>query len=357
MHIGIGRGNEADIAASGFRRTDALELAGLEHAQQFRLLIERDVGDFIHEQRAAVGQLEPARAIGLRVGERALHMTEQFAFENALGQAAHIDDDERFARANRNGVQRAGDDAFARAVFTGDEHVGIRRTDAIDQFEDGPHGGRFGDERLAFAADAKQFVFRFEPLAFAQCFAEFDLVADDGGEPGVVPGLLDEVARAAAHCLDSQLDVGPGRHDHHGQRAVERLNAREQIEALLARSRVTGVIEVHQHDVEFVLLQCGEDFGRRTHRCCPVTFSFQQKTERLQHIGLVIGNQDTGVGLDHGWSMCQRTATPASFSLSGRYQAAARRNRSLIACHSVASGSASTTINWAPASSHRYNSA
>ena len=51
----------------------------------------RDVGDFVQKQRAAVGHLEAADAIHLGVGERALHMAEQLAFENAFGQAAGID--------------------------------------------------------------------------------------------------------------------------------------------------------------------------------------------------------------------------------------------------------------------------
>ena len=44
------------------RAADALELALLEHAQQLRLQLERQLADLVEEERAAVGQLEAARA-------------------------------------------------------------------------------------------------------------------------------------------------------------------------------------------------------------------------------------------------------------------------------------------------------
>ena len=62
--VGIGGGDQADVGAAGARRADALELAGLERAQELRLLAHRDVADLVHEQRAAVGQFEAAGAVG-----------------------------------------------------------------------------------------------------------------------------------------------------------------------------------------------------------------------------------------------------------------------------------------------------
>ncbi len=47
------------------RRAHPLQLAGLEHAQQLGLLRERHVADLVEEERAAVGQLEAADAVGL----------------------------------------------------------------------------------------------------------------------------------------------------------------------------------------------------------------------------------------------------------------------------------------------------
>ena len=77
------------------RRAYALQFAGLKHAQQLGLLAQRDVGDFVEKERAAVGQFEAADAVGARVGECAFDVAEYFAFEGSLGQAAGVDGYER----------------------------------------------------------------------------------------------------------------------------------------------------------------------------------------------------------------------------------------------------------------------
>ena len=68
--------------------------------------VSGDVGDLVQEQRAAVGQLEAPDAVGLGVGECALHVAEQLALEDAFGEPAGIDRDEGLAGAARDGVHR-----------------------------------------------------------------------------------------------------------------------------------------------------------------------------------------------------------------------------------------------------------
>ena len=62
-------------------RANALEFARLNHAQQFRLLVHRDVRDLVHEKSAFIGQLETSGPVRLRIGERPFDVTEEFAFE------------------------------------------------------------------------------------------------------------------------------------------------------------------------------------------------------------------------------------------------------------------------------------
>ena len=88
--------------------------------------LERHVRDLVEEQRAAVGELEAAGAIGLRVGERALHVAEQLALEHTVGEAARVDGDERLVRRARRGVDAARDHFFAGAVLAGDQHARVR---------------------------------------------------------------------------------------------------------------------------------------------------------------------------------------------------------------------------------------
>ena len=81
--VAIGRGDEPDVDADRLVAAEALEFLFLQHAQEFRLQLERNVADLVEEQRAAVGQLEAADLLRDRAGERALLVAEQLAFEQA----------------------------------------------------------------------------------------------------------------------------------------------------------------------------------------------------------------------------------------------------------------------------------
>jgi hypothetical protein len=69
---------------------------------------ETDVRDLVEEQRAAVGRLEAADAVGFRIGECAAHVAEHLGLEHAVGDAAHVDlDQRRSARCERRWIRRA----------------------------------------------------------------------------------------------------------------------------------------------------------------------------------------------------------------------------------------------------------
>ncbi len=87
-------GDDAHIALELQRTAHPLEHPLLQHAQQLDLHRQAHVADFIEEQRAAFGQLEPALARGHRTGERALLVTEQFALEQISGNGAAVHGDE-----------------------------------------------------------------------------------------------------------------------------------------------------------------------------------------------------------------------------------------------------------------------
>ena len=82
--------------------------------------------------------------------------------------------------------------------------------------------------------------------ALPQRLPEGDLRAQRRQQARVLPGLLDEVARPAPHRLDGQIDAAPGRHDDDGQRGVDLLDPREQLQPFRPRGRVPGVVQVHQ---------------------------------------------------------------------------------------------------------------
>ena len=58
-------------------------------------MLYREVGDLIQEEGAALGHLESANPVSLRVGERALNMAEHFTFKHTFGEPADVDGDHR----------------------------------------------------------------------------------------------------------------------------------------------------------------------------------------------------------------------------------------------------------------------
>ncbi len=105
--IGVGRGQDPDIDRRCLGTAHPFELAGLQGAQKLGLLIEGDVGDLVEKQGRAVGHLEPSDPFALGVGERALDVAEELAGEDAFGEPADVDGDQRPVGSGRDRVQRA----------------------------------------------------------------------------------------------------------------------------------------------------------------------------------------------------------------------------------------------------------
>ncbi len=95
VQLGVGRREHAHIDAAGLRGAHALQFAGFKHAQKLGLLAQRNVGDFVEEERAAVGEFEAPDAIGARIGKCAFDVAEDLAFEGAFGQSAGVDGNQR----------------------------------------------------------------------------------------------------------------------------------------------------------------------------------------------------------------------------------------------------------------------
>src|SRR5262249_16436132 len=117
----------------------------------------------------------------------------------------------------RDSVKRSGDQPLAGSVLAKDQHVCVRGSNAFDDFEDGPHCRRVGDEFWSALVVSQHAVFVFEALASAEGLTKIGLGAKDGLESCVVPGFLDEVTCAAAHCFDGYVHVSPGGHDDYGK--------------------------------------------------------------------------------------------------------------------------------------------
>ena len=79
--VDVGRGDDPDVDLDRLHAAEAREVALLDHAQQLRLRLERDVADLVEEDAALVGELEEP-LLGIDgAGEGALHVAEQRRLE------------------------------------------------------------------------------------------------------------------------------------------------------------------------------------------------------------------------------------------------------------------------------------
>src|SRR6185437_10365186 len=66
----------------------------------------------------------------------------------------------------------------------------------------------------------------------------------------------------------------------------------EQVEPFAAGGRIAGVVHVEQHRVEVAALEERERRTRRAHRLDVEAGALEEQAKRLEHVGLVVGDED-----------------------------------------------------------------
>ncbi len=122
MQVAIGRGDDAHIHGGRRRRAHAIEGLFLQHAEQFALVIQPEITDFVQKDRAVIGQFEIAAPVGSGAGETAFRMAEEFAFKQLRRDGRHVDGNEGFAGSGAEPVDRAGEEFLAGARFSEQQH-------------------------------------------------------------------------------------------------------------------------------------------------------------------------------------------------------------------------------------------
>ena len=101
--IAVRRGDDADVDLLGLAVADAEDDALLQRAQELHLEVQRQLADLVEEERALVGAWNLPGAARDRAGEGALHVAEELALDEVLGDGAAVDGDER---ARSRGCER-----------------------------------------------------------------------------------------------------------------------------------------------------------------------------------------------------------------------------------------------------------
>ena len=136
----VGRGDDADVDLDRLGRADAGDLAIFDRAQQPVLRRRGQGRQFVEEQGAAVGFLEPAVAGLGGAGEAARLMPEQFGLDQIFGKRGAVHRHQRPRPARRQMVEPLGDQFLARAALADDQHRAVERRGAarpLDRVEKG----------------------------------------------------------------------------------------------------------------------------------------------------------------------------------------------------------------------------
>jgi len=134
-------------------------------------------------------------------------------------------------------------------------------------------------------------VLKFKLAGAAQCLAQFRMNTDEGKQPLVFPGLLDEVAGAALDGFDGEADVAPGRHDDDRQARIVLLNAREKVEAFLAGGGIAGVIQVDEQHIVVALAERLHEQLRRADAVHIDAVRSEQQLDGLENGRLIVGGE------------------------------------------------------------------
>src|SRR5262249_27045122 len=117
-----------------------LKLAALEKPEEQGLHAKAHTADFVHEDRAAVGELEPATLVAIRVGEAAFDVTEHFGLEQRIREPGAVDRHERPRHPPAPLMDQPRDDFLADAALAGDQNFRVGSRREMNVFLNGANG-------------------------------------------------------------------------------------------------------------------------------------------------------------------------------------------------------------------------
>ncbi len=187
-------------------------------------------------------------------------------------------------------MQCLSNDLFARPVLSGDEHVGVGGPNPRHRLEHRSHR-RCRSNKVRSPWSTQNAILRLQPPGSLLAAMQFHLGSQNTQQPRILPRLLDKVSCAAPHRLYRKVDAAPRRHHHHGQLRIYFLYAGNQVQAFLPGGCIPRVVEINQDSVEVLMRQCIEHQRWSSDHLQLIALRFQQQTQRLQNMRLVIGDQ------------------------------------------------------------------
>src|SRR5690242_9333703 len=98
--------------------------------------MERQFSDFVEKNSSLIGLLKQATVIRYGTGKSAAHVTEQFAFDQILGNSATIDCHKRLLPSRAIEMNCSRDQLFPGATLTRNQNVSAGACHFLNQFID-----------------------------------------------------------------------------------------------------------------------------------------------------------------------------------------------------------------------------
>src|SRR5439155_972923 len=229
----------------------------------------------------AVRQLELPRPVGERSGEASLHVTEQLTLDQLRGNRRAVHLDERPCAARAQGMDRAGHELLAGAVFSGDQHAGLRGRDLLDPLD-------HLLDRLARADDLVLGMhLRLEAHVLALQVHVLKRVAKREQDAIGVQRFLEKIVGAELRGFDGGLNGAvTGDHDHLGV-GIELAQLAQRLETVHPLH-----FHVQEHEVRPKLAVQPQRLATRRARLHLDRFVLEHLFQRLADALLVIDDED-----------------------------------------------------------------
>ena len=142
---------------------------------------QRQLADFVEEERAVVGEIHLADFAGAGSGEGAALVAEEFVFDQAFGDGGAVQCDEGLLAARREMVDGAREEFLAGAAFAEEQNGGVGGGDFLNLLAEFADGG-------VFAEDAREAVARGIFFAEDEIFAQQFLLAGGAADEEISDG-------------------------------------------------------------------------------------------------------------------------------------------------------------------------
>src|SRR5271166_4289681 len=137
------RNYDSNVHGDRLIAADALDFAFFEHAQQFRLHVQRHVADLIEEDRALIGLLELADVAPRGAGERSFLVAEEFRFDELGRNGGAVESNEWSGGAGAFFMDGARDQFLSGSSLAQDAHARFAGRDTLQLRHHAAHGVAF----------------------------------------------------------------------------------------------------------------------------------------------------------------------------------------------------------------------